>query len=489
MTKLNLLDQIFYKLDKAGLAQVYMGGAVVIDASATAPRLTGQDIIEHLIARFEAIPVLHKKIVEDPLKLGNMQLVDAPDFNIRDHFSLTVLDAPGNYEQLTQSLEQFSVRSMDFNRPLWRYEIIEGLEDGRIAIASHLHHALMDGEGAIRTLASIFDQEPLPPETPSDKPWKPEEPPSAYKMIVEGLVDITQQLYYKTPLFLKENRRNLATLSRQLLADVIRPKEDDEPAKQQAHNPTSLDAWASGKAFVAFKIFPLEEIKALRQTLGYTINELSLFITSVTLEHYFKAIGEKVNFDLVAAMPVSVRTEEDSTTGNLLSGGTICLHNSIANHSERLEALHRSNEEVKQSSRNSDGLNPASFMDILHPALLDLAMTALSKVLPSGAKLPVNTVLSNVAGPRGQTYIAGAPLVYTIPMLPRVVGLSCGITSSGNSFSIGFHGCAKAVKDKNLLTEGVDIAINALQELAENKRGQPQKRAGECAQAASDGAC
>lgn len=470
MSKLNLIDQVFYKLDKAGLFQIYMGGATVIDASASPYKLTGIDIINHLAARFENVPVLRKKIIEDPLKLGNVQLVDDPEFNIRNHFFHTTLDTPGDYDQLTKALESFSARQMDYDIPLWHFEIIDGLKDGHIAIASHIHHSMMDGMGAVKTLSSIYDLKPVAIEKPSNKKWEPDDSPSAYTLIREGLSDSVKRLFVKTPAFISNNRSELIKSARQSLASFIQPEsETDEPSS--APNPkTSLDVIASPEVVVSFKVLSLQEIKNLSKSLGCTINDIGLFICSLALEHYFNAIGEDVDFDLVAAMPVSTRTDNDSSTGNILAGGTINLHNTVSDHAKRLKAINKDSHELKQSSRPDTGINAADLMDLIHPSLLDLAVLAIPRLINNDDNpLKINTVLSNVPGAREQTYIAGAPVAYTIPMIPRLGGLSCGLTSSGDSLTIGFHGCAQAIKDKNLFTEGVEVALEALKSLADSK--------------------
>ena len=54
-------------------------------------------------------------------------------------------------------------------RPLWEAHVIEGLRDGRVAMYTKLHHALVDGVSAMRLLQSVLttdpDQRGMPP------PW------------------------------------------------------------------------------------------------------------------------------------------------------------------------------------------------------------------------------------------------------------------------------------------------------------------------------
>ncbi|WP_223274059.1 wax ester/triacylglycerol synthase family O-acyltransferase, partial [Nocardia cerradoensis] len=50
------------------------------------------------------------------------------------------------------------------HRPLWEAHLVEGLADGRFAVYTKLHHALMDGVSALRMLQRTLDEDPDSPE-------------------------------------------------------------------------------------------------------------------------------------------------------------------------------------------------------------------------------------------------------------------------------------------------------------------------------------
>ena len=57
-------------------------------------------------------------------------------------------------------ISEFLSRPLVRTRPLWHLLIIEGLEDGRVAAALKVHHALADGVSGAETFASLFDISP-----------------------------------------------------------------------------------------------------------------------------------------------------------------------------------------------------------------------------------------------------------------------------------------------------------------------------------------
>ena len=56
-----------------------------------------------------------------------------------------------------------------WERPLWETHVIEGLRDGRVAMYTKLHHALVDGVSAMRLLQSVLTTDPDKRDMPA--PW------------------------------------------------------------------------------------------------------------------------------------------------------------------------------------------------------------------------------------------------------------------------------------------------------------------------------
>ena len=53
-------------------------------------------------------------------------------------------------------------RQLDRAKPLWEMHIVEGLEHGRVAMVSKIHHSTIDGVSGAELLAQLFDLEADP---------------------------------------------------------------------------------------------------------------------------------------------------------------------------------------------------------------------------------------------------------------------------------------------------------------------------------------
>ncbi len=481
MTKLSLFDQIFYSCEQAGLPPLYMGGAMIIDARKSPYKLNAGVVAAHLAARMEQIPLMRKKIVRDPLKIGKLRLVDDPKFDARNHISLTVLPKPGGYKELTECLGAYSTQRMDLTRPPWHYAIIEGLKGGKLAIAMHLHHSVIDGLGAQDVLSRIYDARRVRPAKPQRQTWQVEGEPMPISLLSSAWLENAERVFVKTPSYIIKSGMPLARLLASKLFERLKP--GDKPTEAEIVLPTvrrtSLNpAAASLKRVVSYVEFPMAAAYVIRKHFNCSINDLALLLNSCALEHYFRKIGEKVDFDLVNVMPMNARKRGEKTVGNVLSIGRVNLHNTIRKLPERLQAIVADTVRIKSRHRSTQAVGDGrSLMDLFSPLVIDGLCYAMARLNLAGKVLLGNVAITNVPGSPVRLYIAGAPLVTAVPMAPVLgagVALTVTVSSTDRHLLLGFHGDGGAIKDKELFVAGASRAFATLRALA--KVSQPAAR-------------
>ncbi|WP_275429449.1 wax ester/triacylglycerol synthase domain-containing protein, partial [Proteus mirabilis] len=69
--------------------------------------------------------------------------------------------------------------TLDRSRPLWQFTVIEGFENGQVALYSKVHHAAVDGGAGMVITKALYDisetpREVEPPPEPAPKKPKPD---------------------------------------------------------------------------------------------------------------------------------------------------------------------------------------------------------------------------------------------------------------------------------------------------------------------------
>ena len=102
----------------------------------------------------------------------------------------TALPAPGSEEQLRNLAGRVFSQRLDRDKPLWELWVVEGLEDGKFAVLSKTHHALVDGVSGVDVATVLFDSQ-AEPEVPPDpgKRWLPMPPPSRAHLLGRALAE------------------------------------------------------------------------------------------------------------------------------------------------------------------------------------------------------------------------------------------------------------------------------------------------------------
>src|SRR4029453_14233865 len=192
----------------------------------------------------------------------------------------------------------------------------------------------------------------------------------------------------------------------------------------------------------------LDDLKAVRKAWGCTINDVVLTIVTGTIREYLvsRRIGPRQIRFRVAA-PVSVRKEEErGTMGNKVSSWILPLPLGKTSPREQLDAIHALTSELKDS-RQALGVE----------MMMQVAEWTPSVLLSLGARAmsgPINTIVTNVPGPRVPLYFHGARVREIYPMVPLMDGMGLGIavTSYAGLMNFGFNADPDIVPDLDRFT-------------------------------------
>ena len=64
------------------------------------------------------------------------------------------LKAPGNLKQLAERVGTLHQQPLDRAHPLWQFYLIDGLEDGKVAMFGKMHHGVIDGRTFVQVVSN-----------------------------------------------------------------------------------------------------------------------------------------------------------------------------------------------------------------------------------------------------------------------------------------------------------------------------------------------
>src|SRR3954464_12999948 len=161
----------------------HVGGLAVYDPK-TAPGgdLAHEDICRLVTERLHLLPPFTRKLVQVPLGLDHPYWIEDADFDLDFHVRDSAVPPPGGDRQLARTIERIFARPLDRTRPLWELYLIHGLEGGRVALLTKIHHSVVDGVSGNEILTTLLDLSPegrdIPPpgETTPDGEREPPRP-------------------------------------------------------------------------------------------------------------------------------------------------------------------------------------------------------------------------------------------------------------------------------------------------------------------------
>ncbi|HTX98189.1 MAG TPA: wax ester/triacylglycerol synthase family O-acyltransferase [Mycobacterium sp.] len=370
------------------------------------------------------------------------------DVDLDYHVRRSGLPTPGRVRELLELTSRLHGTLLDRHRPLWETHLIEGLNDGRFAIYTKMHHAVVDGVSALKLLQGSLSKDrddrvqapwALPPRGPAQ--------PAAHSGRWEK-VTTTMRLAAR-------HASSAVALARAALVE------------QQLNLPfraprTMLNVPIGGARRCAADSWSLDRIKDVKKAAGVTVNDVVLAMCAGALRRYLTELAAMPDAPLVAMVPVNLRTENDADGGNVASAVLCNLATHLEDPAERLATIHSS------MSDNKAVLTQLPRTQAMALGLsTTLAPTLLGGLPGLGASTPpsFNVCISNVPGARDPLYLNGARLDGNYPMSIVVDGQALNITlaTSAESLDFGLVGCRRAVPHLQRLLEHLETSLKELE--------------------------
>jgi WS/DGAT/MGAT family acyltransferase len=374
--------------------------------------------------------------------------VDDPHFNIAYHVRHTALPRPGGEDQLMRLTGRVFSQALDRSKPLWELWLVEGVADGRFALLSKTHHALVDGISGVDIMTVLFDTSPEPmPPAPPDQDWVPRPLPTDAQLLADALLEratVPGEMARGVRAALRGPRAVAARAAKSAAAVGSLALGGLQPAPSSLFNvpigPHRRFSWVRSD---------LAQFKAVKNSLGGTVNDVVLTVVAGALGRYIRRHGEPTDgLELRAMVPVSVRADvERGALGNRVAAMWAPLPVGEQDPVERLQTISASMLEIKESGQAVGAQVLTTLTGFAPPTIVSQAAR-----LQARQRL-FNLVVTNVPGPQMPLYLLGRELEALFPMVPLATNTALGIAimSYNGQLNFGLSGDYDALADIDAL--------------------------------------
>ncbi|MBV9606932.1 MAG: wax ester/triacylglycerol synthase family O-acyltransferase [Solirubrobacterales bacterium] len=452
--RLTGLDSSFLHLERDA-AHMHVAGCSVFEGEAPAH----DELIEAIESRLHLVPRYRQRLAFVPLGQGRPVWVDDPHFKVRYHVRHTALPRPGGDAELKRLAGRVFSQALDRSRPLWELWLVEGLAGDRFALLSKTHHALVDGVSGVDIATVLFDTspEPLPVAAPQHH-WVARPLPTPAQLLADALLEratVPAEVVRGVRAALRGPRTVAAKVGQALgsVGAVARTGLQTAP-------PSPFNVRIGPHRRFTWVRADLAEFKAIKNSLGGTVNDVVLAAVAGALGNYMRLHGQPTDgVELRAMVPVSIRADiERGALGNRVAAMWAALPVGITDPVARLHTLSEEMQDVKSSGQ-------AVGAEIL----TRLSGFAPPTIMAQAARLQArqrlfNLVVTNVPGPQFPLYLLGRELEAIYPMVPLAENTALGIAilSYNGQLNFGLVADYDALADVEVLADELRASIEAL---------------------------
>jgi diacylglycerol O-acyltransferase len=452
-----MLDTMFLELEQFDeAAHMHIGAALIFDplpGGGTPGMAVFRDYLRGRVGMLARFAQQLSAPNAGPLTWLTWEPAKAFDPDAHVHHS--TLPAPGGEAELHEWLGEFWSHRLDRRRPLWEMTLLDGLERGRWALATKMHHCLVDGVGSLDIADVLLDTSAQAP-PPHSQPLPEAE---------EDLAGHGDGRFWFSPgLVLRGARAGVGA--------ALHPRESFDHARAAVElvvreevigaPQSSLNGPMSGTRCFATVRLDLAEVKATKTRLGGTVNDVVLTVCSGGLRQLLLSRGDKLpESGLRAQVPVNIRSEDqEHALGNELTSLFVELPVSERDPIARYRRVVERAAQLKAGSQRAGGKTIVELADMGPPlagALLAWSMFGSTRMF--------NLTITNVPGPQQRLYSLGAPLVEVLPLVPLFAGHTIGIAvlTYAGQMVFGLNADRMAAPDVAVLAEGITRAFSELQ--------------------------
>ncbi len=475
MDRMSALDSAFLHAETAE-ASLHIGSVAVFEG----PEPDFGEICAAIEAKLPEVPRWRQRWRSVPLELGRPVWVDDDRFDLGAHVLHTAVPSPGGQKELHETVDSVMSQHLDLDQSPWEDWVVSGLEGGRWAMITKVHHSMVDGIAGTDLLSTLLDHSSEVRPHRAEEPWAPVPGPSGLGLVVATLRGSARERVRQSRALVRSVTRGVAHpralasrslgLGRGLLGFAMAAKPTSASPLIGPIGRDRLYRWTS---------FPLPDVLVIKEHFGVTVNDVVLAGLSNGVRALLLERGTNLDHHLVRTLvPVSVRhDDQQGLYDNRVSAVLLDLPVEIGDARDRLiEASVR-----MRALKNSQEAGAGELIEALGDATPPLLLAAGLHVFFRIPHQHLSTVATNVPGPVGRLYLLGRRMLFAYPYVPIAdrVRVGIAVTSYDGQLLVGVTADRDSVPDVGVLVEGVDRGFAELLDAAEpgsQPRTKPRRR-------------
>ncbi len=440
----------------------HVSALAMLDAS-DRPGFGFDSFRDHMESRLSQIAPFRWRLHEVPFGLDLPYWVEDDEFDFENHVRRIAVPSPGDREALGEIVAYLYSRHLDRQRPLWETWFIEGVDDDRFAVFTKVHHCMFDGQAAATLLEAICDFEPDAeprPVTPELASARPVRVPDRWRESVN-----TVQHLSEFPL--RAGQEVFGAVRSSLRVRRDEPAGGSRPARAP-RSPFNRDI--TGRRGFVFGSLSLDDVKAVKEHFGVTVNDVVLAVVGGSLREYLRRRGELPERPLRSSIAVSLRQDGHDPFSNQVTTASISLATDVDDPVARLRAIGEDTDQAKRHARSgAKGL--LEMVSVLPRPLV----SALTSIVPSDVAFQVahaNVIVSSVRGSPFPLYFGGARAtgIYPMSIITTGGGLNVTCMSYANQIDVGITTEPRLVTDPWSIIDGLDEELQGYRNLLPIRR-------------------
>ena len=454
------LDATFLYLEGLG-TPMHVGSLMLLEPPAGLAGRFADRLREHVADRLNAAAPLRRVLENAPFAISHPLWREHAELDMDWHIQQTRLRAPGSHRALLGRVSRLHAEPMERDRPLWQLVVIEGLEDGRIALYSRIHHALLDGQGGIALARALLDIEPEPPQRQAATPAREASKPTGRTRLATRAAGATADVFGRWV-------RGIPQTLKVAASGVAAPRKTLSGLRESLMlAPRSIfNVHIGAERALAVSSLDLARCKQVGKALGGSLNDVVMALCTTAVRDALKRRSALPDKAMIAGMPVSLRAAEDGEANNQVSMVQCGLPTDEADPLTRFQRIQAATARIKSSVQAFNALIPTDFPGLAAP----FWAAGLSRLWERGKlseRLPplANLVVSNVPGPPVPLYLAGASVqqYYPISIVTHGLALNITVQSYAGSLEFGILSCRKALPRPQSLADRLGPALEELE--------------------------